>query len=505
MKKWFAAIIFTFLAPIFALFFIAMLDTDATRSEDENRALADFPAFSLSALADGKFTADFETYYADTFPFRESLLGSSRTINSFYTLSFGGDENTLLVDTDKNWDQGGSLIDFTDPSLSSTAVTSATTAPKTTEPTVTTTESAAQTTPDVTAATDDTTSVTTAATTPEPTTPATTTTLMTSWEEYAHPNPDEVPSTGEASDTGAILMVGNAGMEHYYGVDSSLEYYANALNKVQTLLPNVRVHAMFCPTSIEFNAPAKYQAGTRSQLRAMNYAYSQLDVGIVAVNTWAKLYEHRDEYIYFRTDHHWTQRGAYYAYTAFCEAAGFVPHALEEYETGTVADFVGTMYTYTKKYPQSQRLLDNPDTVEYFMPINPSTMTIYRDATLTGGVTRSVIASPDYMAGLGKSAKYMMFIWGDNPVSHIVSETVDNDRVLIVTKESYGNALVPFLTDHFEEIYVIDPRNFNGSGEPTIDLVEFANRVGATDFLAINYAFSATPNFMKIFNQMLPE
>ena len=99
----------------------------------------------------------------------------------------------------------------------------------------------------------------------------------------------------------------------------------------------------------------------------------------------------------------------------------------------------------------------------------------------------------------------MMFIWGDNPVSHIVSETIDNDRVLIVTKESYGNALVPYLTDHFEEIYVIDPRNFNGDGEPTIDLVEFANRVGATDFLSINYAFSATPNFMKIFNQMLPE
>ncbi len=507
MKKWFAAIIATFLVPIFALFFVSLVDVDATESVDENRKLADFPAFSFPALMKGDFTANFETYYSDTFPFRENLLGASRTINSFYALSFG-DEDTILVDTNKDWEQGGSLVDFDDPSLSTT--TSATT----TQTTATTTEptTPAATTPDSTpttsgadTTTSETTTVTTPATTPEPTTPATTTTLMTSWEEYTHPNPGEVTSPEDASDTGAILMVGDAAMEHYYGVDSSLEYYADSLNRVQELLPHVQVHAMFCPTSIEFNAPSKYQAGTRSQLRAMNYAYSQLDVGIIPVNTWAKLYEHRDEYIYFRTDHHWTQRGAYYAYTAFCEAAGFTPHALEEYATGTVENFVGTMYMYTKNYPQSQRLLDNPDFVEYFMPINPSTMTIYRDATLTGGATRSVIADPGYMEGTARSAKYMMFIWGDNPVSHIVSETIDNDRILIVTKESYGNALIPYLTDHFEEIYVIDPRNFNGDGEPKIDLVEFANRVGATDFLSINYAFSASPNFMKIFNQMLPE
>ncbi|MBR5519660.1 MAG: hypothetical protein IKU55_02975 [Clostridia bacterium] len=502
MKKWFAAIIFTFLAPIFSLFFLALVDTDATESLDENRKLASFPDFSLQALTSGDFTANFETYYSDTFPFRENLLGASRTINSFYALSFG-EEDTILVDTNKDWEQGGSLVDFGDPSLSSNVQTTA--AVTTTEPTTpnTTTADTSETSANTTA--DTTVEVTTPATTPEPTTPATTTTLMTSWEEYAHPNPDGASPSEEASDTGAILMVGDAAMEHYYGVNSSLEYYAEAINRVAELLPDVQVHAMFCPTSIEFNAPSKYQAGTRSQLRAMNYAYSQLDVGIVAVNTWAKLYEHRDEYIYFRTDHHWTQRGAYYAYTAFCEAAGFTANDLSEYETGTVENFVGTMYMYTKNYPQSQRLLDNPDTVEYFMPLNPSTMTIYRDGTLTGGVTRSVIASPDYMATTAKSAKYMMFIWGDNPVSHIVSETVDNGRVLIVTKESYGNALIPYLTDHFEEIYVIDPRNFNGDGEPKLDLIEFANRVGATDFLAINYAFSATPNFMKIFNQMLPQ
>ena len=480
MKKWFGAIIITFLVPVFALFFVSLFDVDATESEDENRKLATMPELTAKSLLNGSFSEEFETYYSDTFPFRERLLGASRAINGFYALSFGG-ESSIIIDGDKDWEQGGSLIDFSDTAQQTTTAT-----PQTTPALATSSDTAPVTTPPV-------------VTTP----PAT---LMTSWIEVQHPNPDEVTDSGEdATDTGAILMLGDAAMEYYYGVDDSLEYYAAAINRVQELLPEVQVYAMFCPTSIEFNAPSKYQAGIRSQLRAMNYAYSHLDVGIVPVNTWSALYEHRDEYIYFRTDHHWTQRGAYYGYRAFCEAAGLTPNDLSDYETGTVADFVGTMYGYTKNYPQSDRLLNHPDTVEYFLPLNPSNMTIYRDAALTGGVERSVIADPEYMAGQKKSAKYMMFIWGDNPVTHIVSETVKNGRVLLVTKESYGNALVPFLTDHFEEIYVIDPRSFNGDGEPTLNVVDFAKEHGVTDFLCVNYAFSAAPSFMKIFNQMLPE
>ena len=484
MKKWYAAIIIAFLLPIYALFFYSAFDTDATVSDDEQRELATMPALSLRSVLSGDFGAGFETYYADTFPFREKLLNSSRWINGLYAIHFGG-ESSILIDPDKDWEHGGSLIDFDETTAQTTAPVSTPTTPPETTPSGTS---------DVTAPTE---------TTPTVTTPATT--LMTSWVEVTHPNPGAPSSDDEVSDAGAILMIGNAAMEHYYGVDSSLEFYADSINKLNKALPDVQVYAMFCPTSIEFNAPAKYQAGIRSQLRAMNYAYSHLDVGIAPVDTWSSLYAHRDEYIYFRTDHHWTQRGAYYGYRAFCQAAGLTPQELSEYQTGSVADFVGTMYSYTKKYPQSEKLLNNPDTVEYFMPLNPSVMTVYRDATLTNGSQRTVIADPAYMAKQKKSVKYMMFIWGDNPVSHIVSDTVRNGRVLIVTKESYGNALVPFLTDHFEEIYVIDPREFNGTNKPSLNIVDFAKEHGATDFLCVNYAFSAQPSFMKIFNRMLPE
>ena len=55
----------------------------------------------------------------------------------------------------------------------------------------------------------------------------------------------------------------------------------------------------------------------------IDYVYSKMGSNVHTVDAYSKLAAHIDEYIYFRTDHHWTQLGAYYAYTAFCEAAGF--------------------------------------------------------------------------------------------------------------------------------------------------------------------------------------
>ena len=321
---------------------------------------------------------------------------------------------------------------------------------------------------------------TTPVTTPEITEPPVTTTFVQSSGRDAQ-DADKTPI-----DTGAVIVIGNSAMEHYYGVDSVLESYAGTVSSIKAQLPDVNVYAMFCPSAVEFCAPEKFQAGTRSQKRAMDVIYAALENGTVGVDTWSELSQHTTEYLYFRTDHHWTQRGAYYAYVAFCKAAGLTPHALSEYETGVVENFVGTMSIYAKDY--ADRFYNNPDSVEYFRPINPSTMTVYTSPSMTNGGARSVVASQESADKMARSAKYSMFIAGDNPISHIVSDTVKNGRVCIVTKESYGNALVPFLTDHFEEIYVIDPRQFNADGKPSLNLISFAKEHGATDIVCVNAA-----------------
>ena len=463
MKKWYAAIIIAFLLPIYALFFYSAFDTDATVSDDEQRELATMPALSLRSVLSGDFGSGFETYYADTFPFREKLLNSSRWINGLYAIHFGG-ESSILIDPDKDWEHGGSLIDFDETTAQTTAPVSTPTTPPETTPSGTS---------DVTAPTE---------TTPTVTTPATT--LMTSWVEVTHPNPESPSSGDEVSDAGAILMIGNAAMEHYYGVDSSLEFYADSINKLNKALPDVQVYAMFCPTSIEFNAPAKYQAGIRSQLRAMNYAYSHLDVGIAPVDTWSSLYAHRDEYIYFRTDHHWTQLGAYYAYTAFCEAAGFDAVPLEQFQTGRYDTFLGSMYTFTKGYPQSDVLKQHPDYLDYYRPIADTQARYYADGSLENGTPVSVVYT---QLDESVSNKYLCFIGGDTPVCIVESDVPG--PTCIVLKESYGNAFVPFLTSHYGRIIVIDPREFNRDGKPTLNLTEFAADQGVDDLIVINYPY----------------
>jgi hypothetical protein len=77
---------------------------------------------------------------------------------------------------------------------------------------------------------------------------------------------------------------------------------------------------------------------------------------------------------------------------------------------------------------------------------------------------------------------YAMFLGGDHPLDYIKTE-IDNDRRLLVVKDSYGNAVVPYLTMHFSELYVVDYRYFERN------LVEFARRHKITDMLFLHNTF----------------
>ena len=83
--------------------------------------------------------------------------------------------------------------------------------------------------------------------------------------------------------------------------------------------------------------------------------------------------------------------------------------------------------------------------------------------------------------------KYLCFIGGDTPVC--VIESAAEGGVCMVLKESYGNAFVPFLTSHYSKIIVVDPREFNRDGKPSLDLASFAKEQGVNDLLVINYPY----------------
>ena len=169
----------------------------------------------------------------------------------------------------------------------------------------------------------------TAAVEPEPETQAQTEAPSETGSE-AQPEPAETttepttapPEVGEYTVSPYYIVVTkDAAIEMYSVNKQKLLDYGEAVNALAAAVPEVKVFSLLAPTRMEFYGPEEYRTGSHSQKQGIEIAYGAMGDNIVKVDAYDKLSRHTDEYIYFRTDHHWTARGAYQAYTAFCEAA----------------------------------------------------------------------------------------------------------------------------------------------------------------------------------------
>ena len=158
--------------------------------------------------------------------------------------------------------------------------------------------------------------------------------------------------------------------------------------------------------------------------------------------------KHAGEKMYFSTDHHWKPIGAYYAYVAFCKAAGFEPVPLNKMDKRTKYNFLGSLYQHTL----DPSVKNNPDTMEYYIPKVTTTAVRY---TAYGYDKQS--KSQVFAHGSSGGNTYSTFISGDAPMMRI-NTNVKNGKKAIVIKNSYGNAFVVYLISHYEEIWVVDFR-----------------------------------------------
>ena len=474
---------------------VSLVDTDRTVSVVENRKLASKPEFSISALLDGSYISDLESYYSDTFPMRETLMTYNKTLNGFYRYSGKGENNMLILNNNGAAAEGGvSLDDYEN------AVNGGSEKPE---------DTMQNQTPDVPDApnTDG---------NDQPDVPDLSDEQTGDSTDEQQPNPDDVPAVdpvpvdpgptdeeiidssapedsgwetdGDAhyDNLGAIIIVGDQAMEIPYKNSSAIERYAAAVSDIAAALPDVQVYSLVTPNAAEFYMPNDFRSSSTNQKSMIELCYENMIESVKCVDAYSKLAKRTDQYIYFRTDHHWTARGAYWAYTAFCETAGFKAVSLKDFETGRYDEFVGSLYTWTAQYVQSEALWNNPDYVEYFLPIQEAHAKYYTNSSLTNGISISVVSTN--ISNSSKQNKYLCFISGDTPICVIETDVVDGG-VCVVLKESYGNAFVPFLTSHYSKIIVIDPREFNNGSKPTLDLVSFAQEQGVTDLIAINYPF----------------
>jgi len=276
-----------------------------------------------------------------------------------------------------------------------------------------------------------------------------------------------------------VIIIKDRAMERYYGNEKRLKAYGERLNKLAAGLPSgTRLYSMVVPTAVELFAPDKYHSGYSSQKDCIEIINDTLNPDIKRVNAYDKLLQNRDKYIYFRTDHHWTGLGAYYAYVAHCESAGWTPVPLNQMEHYTLeGTYLGSLYRATKE----DVLKNNPDTTEGWKPLVDS----YKATAWDKGDMASsyqIRLNDERIVG---DNSYLNYSGGDRALLKIVTSHTSGRKILVV-KDSFGNAFVPYLANHYDEIYVVDPRYYRRSLKTLVS----ENAIG--EVMILNYMFGTS-------------
>ncbi|MFN3316727.1 MAG: DHHW family protein, partial [Raineya sp.] len=186
---------------------------------------------------------------------------------------------------------------------------------------------------------------------------------LTEIENDFKPEDEIIEGEAEKSPIRGVMIYNDMAIQLFGGNDAAAKYSAEVANFYQeTLKGKAQVYCIVVPTHQEFYLPHKYRHS--SEKKNIEYLYSQLAPEVKSVDVVSTLYKHKNEYIYFNTDHHWTGLGAYYAYQAFCKAAGWEAVPLSRMERRVIPDFLGSLYWLTR----DARLKENMDSVVYHKP-----------------------------------------------------------------------------------------------------------------------------------------
>lgn len=411
-------------------------------SETEKRLLAKFPEFTVEAFASGDYFSDISTWFSDTFPFREQLTRINTKIKNLYgfdTISIHGD-----------FEQGDEIPDapLEQPPVEDT------------QP---------QTEPQ-----------------PKPQAPVT----MPDEEDLKNDNGDPSAARPDynTQSLGAIIVANDSAYEYYTFSKELAPRFISSVNNIKNASHNKSdVYAMLIPTSIDIklNDALRSDINSANQKKALDYFNASFKNAIAVDGIYDAERLHRNEYTYFRTDHHWTALGAYYAYEQFAQTKGIKPVPLSKYQTRTFDGFLGTFYSGSG---QTAKLAETPDEVIAYLPFNNATCHIVEanGNAFDWDVIKDVT---DYDRGM----KYLTFIGGDNAITTITNNDNPDGETCIVIKESFGNAFVPFLIPHYSTIYVIDPRHYNGT------LSDFTKDKNINDIILLAN-ISTTRNYIFIDN-----
>ena len=216
-----------------------------------------------------------------------------------------------------------------------------------------------------------------------------------------------------------------------------------------------------------------------NETRYINDIYKEIgEDNTVDVNEMLKA--HKDEYLYYKTDHHWTTLGAYYAFTEYADKTGI---NIEKYTTKLVTDkFYGTMSSKANLEIEADKVYIYEPDKEEEVSVRYNNSTELKDSLYE-------------MSALDKKDKYSIFLGGNNPLVQITTNA-ENDRKVLVIKDSFAHCFIPFMISGFSKIDVVDLRYYNESIRKMIE------EGGYTDILVLYNVgnFVEDKNIYKLVN-----
>ena len=235
--------------------------------------------------------------------------------------------------------------------------------------------------------------------------------------------------------------------------DTTVTENIEAINAAAETYKDVTFNMMIVPDAANvLKDDLPVLADTLDQNALISRVKKQLSDSVNWIDTGKALSEHKNEKIFYKTDHHWTSLGAFYAFKDAAPALGIKEDVSTIFRPYPVAlDFNGTLAAMSGSRLNVKEQIDiyvpkdmEKDVIVNYEEEQKKTTTLY---------DRSKLDTRD---------KYSVFLGGNSPLIDIRTLSHNPDRILVV-KDSFANSFIPFLTPFYREIVMVDPRYYTGT------------------------------------------
>ena len=247
----------------------------------------------------------------------------------------------------------------------------------------------------------------------------------------------------------------------------------------------IPVRMMLVPDAanvLNHSLPALAKPEDQTQMFSM--VRKDLGDSVEWIDVSTELNKHKTEKIYYKTDHHWTTLGAFYAFQAAAPSLGIDGDLSGKYVSYAVSDSFNGMLA-----SKSGVNLGEKEQIDIYVPTEEDTDLIV-DYVDEGKRSTSLYDS----SKLKEKDQYTVFLGGNSSLLDIRTVSTSTKRLLLV-KDSFANSFIPFLTPYYREIVVVDPRYYSGTINDLMD----SYRISEVLFLYSGNTFFKDNNISGVF------